>query len=61
MIELLGLAYVVIGLVHANNRVNNPNPALRPLWASDRSLPGPLRFLGFLVIAAIWPISILAR
>ena len=59
--DLFFVAYIIIGLIHANSRVNNPNPALRPLWASDRSLPAINRLLGFLMIAAIWPISIFLR
>lgn len=59
--EIIALVYLIIGFVHANNKVNNPNPALRPLWASDRSLPGFVRFLGFLFVALIWPISMLAK
>ena len=58
---LVLVGYIVIGLIHANSKVNNPNPALRPLWASDRSLSAAMRLLGFLFIAAIWPISMLAK
>ncbi len=58
--EIIGFVYLVIGLVHANNKVNNPNPALRPLWASDRNLSAVARFLGFLAIALAWPISMLS-
>ena len=58
--EILFLIYIVIGLFHANNKVNNPNPGLRPVWASDRSLSFIKRAGGFLLIAIIWPISMLA-
>ena len=58
--EIVLIVYIVVGLVHANRKVNNDNPALRPLWASDRSLPGFIRLLGLLFIALIWPISMLS-
>ena len=58
---LLLTAYIIIGLIHANSKVNNPNPALRPIWACDRSLPATNRVLGFLLIASIWPISMLSK
>lgn len=57
--EILALIYLGIGLVHANNKVNNPNPMLRPIWASDQFLPFLFRAAGFMLIALIWPISIL--
>jgi hypothetical protein len=59
--ELFALIYLGIGLVHANNKVNNSNPALRPTWASDQSLPFSFRTAGFLFIAIIWPISMFVR
>lgn len=54
--EIIVAAYLFFGLIYANGKVNNPNPALRPLWASDRSLPFLLRLVGFLVIALLWPV-----
>jgi len=59
--EILIITYLIIGLIHANNKVNNPNPALRPLWASDKSMPFLQRLAGFLLIAVIWPISMLTK
>lgn len=57
---ILAIIYLVIGLVHANSKINNPNPGKRPLWANDRSLPFLARVAGFLLVAVIWPISMLA-
>lgn len=45
--ELLLMFYAIIGVLHANSKVNNFNPLLRPLWASNRSLPAIIRILGF--------------
>jgi len=59
--ELLLVIYIVIGLIHANSRVNNPVLSFRPLWALDQSTPALTRVLGFLLIAAIWPISMFAK
>jgi hypothetical protein len=56
---IVALIYLVIGLFHANNKVNNPNPMLRPLWASDQSLPFLIRTAGFIGIALLWPLSML--
>ncbi|SHJ32139.1 hypothetical protein SAMN05519226_1853 [Cycloclasticus pugetii] len=57
--EFLIIAYFIIGLVHANSRVNNPNPALRTIWASDKSCSFSLRLGGFLLIAFFWPITMI--
>lgn len=54
--EMIVGAYLFAGLIYANNKVNNPNPALRPIWASDRSLPFIMRLAGFVIIAVLWPI-----
>jgi len=59
--ELLLVIYIVIGLIHANSKVNNPVLSLRPLWALERSTPAMTRILGFLLIAAIWPVSMFAK
>lgn len=57
--EILFVGYLIIGLLHANNKINNPNPMRRPIWASDKSLPFILRVGGFLLFAILWPISML--
>lgn len=57
--ELVLGAYLVIGLLHANGKINNSNPAHRPVWASDMSVPFLMRVVGFVLIALVWPISLI--
>jgi hypothetical protein len=58
--EFILVVYLIVGIVHSLNKVGNPNPAIRPVWTSDRSVSGLKFFLGFLLIAILWPISMLA-
>ena len=57
MLVFIAFVYFVVGLAHANSKVNNPSPALRPVWASDKGLPFAIRTLGFVAVALIWPLS----
>ncbi len=53
------VVYLIVGIFHSLNKVGNPNPAMRPVWTSDRSISGLRFFMGFLSIALLWPISML--
>lgn len=53
---IFGIVYLIIGLIFANHKINNPDISIRPMWASNQSLPFLLRLLGFLIFAFIWPL-----
>jgi len=42
---VLFIIYLVVGLIFANHKINNPDPSVRPLWASNQSLPFIMRLL----------------
>jgi len=56
---ILAIIYLIVGLFFANHKLNNPDPSIRPLWASDASLPFILRALGFILFALVWPLIML--
>lgn len=57
--ELFLAIYVLIGLIHGYRKANHPDIWERPSWAVDNS--NPFKILGILFLAAIWPLSMLAR
>jgi hypothetical protein len=58
MVGVFIFIYLVIGFRHAQRKVNNPNPALRLLWASDMSLSQLQRLLRFWAVILLFPLSI---